>query len=232
MECDRSLRMNWFGGNGFKVACGVLIAMSIQGPALAQAPATPPAQPACMPLADTEVPVGSLVRAKVLGMLDSGHLKPGKGFWVTAERGVIYPGCTIEAEGPIYGTVTSSSKQPGELSVVFDHADCSGQGKRPIKFFLIGVEGPAEAGRRMHDAVPTEVHGSRDIRETVAGTTGHDAKVSENTAAAGMKPGTVRWLNTLTLDPQGGPACSARLASSQGSVQLPPGTILLLGLAQ
>jgi hypothetical protein len=88
-------------------------------------------------------PIDQILRVKVKGTLDSGHLKPGKELWFTVAGGMAYPGCTLEEDSVVYAHVTSasSSKNPNasELSLVFDHADCAGHAKQELKMRLIGL---------------------------------------------------------------------------------------------
>src|SRR5579859_7347695 len=140
-----------------------LVAVSVLTTALSFGQAVTPTAPQgsangaepvpCSRLADTATPVTATVEAKVDG-LDSAHLKLGKEIWFKVARGVSYAGCTLEADAVVYARIksVSSSKDPAaaELSLVFDHADCTGHSKQPLKLRLIGVVGPPDQKHRMH----------------------------------------------------------------------------------
>jgi hypothetical protein len=208
----------------------------------AQAPekqaATPPtpsnaSQPDCPQIADTNIPLGTTIQAKVTGLINA-HLKPGRKIWVNAVNGVIYPECRLENDAAIYGTVTgaSSTKNPdgSELSLQFDSADCTGHSKQKMKLLLVGVLAPPDASGSLHDAVPTEVHGARQITDAVAETNGYDARLNPGGPPHTVHAGAVVGFKNLTLEPQGGPQCSAKMTSTNRNIELGPGTVLLLAL--
>ncbi len=152
---------------------------------------------------------------------------------MNATYGMIFPNCRFETDAAIYGRVTaaSSTKNPNssELALQFDRVDCAGHGKQSMKLFLIGVVAPPDEGGALHDAVPTEVHGgSRNITDTVAGTTAYDEKLNPGGAPHTIKPGAVVGFKNLKLEPQGGPECSARLSSTNRNIELGPGTVLIM----
>jgi hypothetical protein len=194
-------------------------------------------QASCPKLADTEVPTNEVVDARVSGWLDSGHLKPGKEVWLKVAYPIGYQGCTLEGGSVIYGKVMSatSSKDsnPSELSILFDHADCTGQGKKELKFWLIAVVAPPDQSGQSHDAVPTEVAGGgRRISDTVASTTGYDARLNPGGPPNTVKPGIVVGYPKIKLEPSGGPGCSAKLTSTDKSVHLGTGTELIMSLGR
>ena len=200
--------------------------------------ATPPAasdatQPDCPQIADTNIPLGTTIQAKVTGLINA-HLKPGRKIWVNAVNGVIYPECRLENDAAIYGTVTaaSSSKNPdaAELSLQFDSADCTGHSKQKLKLLLVGVLAPPDASGSLHGAVPTEVHGARQITDAVAETNGYDARLNPGGPPHTVHAGAVVGFKNLTLEPQGGPQCSAKMTSTNRNIELGPGTVLLLAL--
>ncbi len=203
------------------------------------AEATPPAAPdpnsqtACARLAEDTIPINSTIEAKVSGTMEATHLKPGKKFWLNAANGMVFPGCRMEQDAAIYGTVTaaSSSKNPdaSELSLLFDSIDCAGHAKQPMNLLVLAVIAPPEESRTSHDAVPTEIRGgSRQISNTVASTDAYDLKLSAGGPPHTVHPGTVVGFKNLTLEPQGGPQCSAKMSSTNRNVALGPGTLLVL----
>jgi hypothetical protein len=193
------------------------------------------AQAACAQIPDSDIPLANTMQAKVTNPLEAAHLKPGKKVWVNAAAGMIYPGCRLDSDAAIYGTVTaaSASKDPAasELSIDFNAADCTGHTKQAMKFVLIGVVAPPGQSRNMHDAVPTQVNGSgRQISDTLSGTSGHDAQLNPGGPSNTVKPGVVVGFKNLKLEPQGGPQCSARMSSTDKNIQLAQGAILLLAV--
>ncbi len=192
-------------------------------------------QAACAQIPDSDIPLANTMQAKVTNPIEASHLKPGKKIWVNAAIGMIYPGCRLENDAAIYGTVTaaSTSKDPAsaELSIDFNSADCTGHSKQNVRFVVIGVVAPPDQLRSSHNAMPTEVSGgARQISNTVAATNGYDAQLNPGGAPDTVKPGVVVGFKNLKLEPQAGPQCSAKLSSSDKNIQLAAGAILLLAV--
>jgi hypothetical protein len=190
----------------------------------------------CSRLADAATPVNATVEAKVDG-LDSAHLKLGKEIWFKVARGVSYAGCTLEADAVVYARVksVSSSKDPvaAELSLIFDHADCTGHAKQPLKLRLIAVLGPPDQKHRMHSEMPAEVSGrGRDITDAVAGTNALDMELNPGGPPHTVRPGIVVGVPQLKLEPTAGPECSDKMTSSNSRIQLGPGSEFLLALTE
>jgi hypothetical protein len=190
----------------------------------------------CAPLADTTISVSSTVEAKVTG-LDSSRLKPGKEIWFKVARGVIYQGCTLEPDSVVYAHVLSATGSKGvtssELSLAFDHADCSGHDQQPFKLRVIAVAGPPDQKHHMHEAMPTQVAGGgRRIDDTVAGTNALDLDLNPGGAPHTVRPGIVVGVPNLKLEPTAGPECSDKLSSTNNKIQLGPGSELILAMTQ
>lgn len=206
-----------------------------KSPAAGQPATGDNAQAACAQIPDSDIPLANTMQAKVTNPLEAAHLKPGKKIWVNAAVGMIYPGCRLDSDAAIYGTVTaaSTSKDPAasELSIDFNSADCTGHSKQPIKFVLIGVVAPPDQLRNLHDAVPNEVNGSaRQISDAAAGTNGLDAHLNPGGPLHTVKPGVVVGFKSLKLEPQGGPQCSGKMTSTDKNIQLSQGAVLLLAV--
>jgi tetratricopeptide (TPR) repeat protein len=200
------------------------------------APGNDAGQLDCQPMSTADRPVDSTIEARVTGGLDSAHLKPGKEIWVKVVYGQIYPGCTLDAESILYGHVMSmtSTKNPdaSELSVQFDHGDCAGHSKKELPLRLIGLVGPPEESKMLHDALPTEVAGGgRQIRDAIASSSAVDENLNPGGPPHTIHAGIVVRLPEAKLDPQGGPGCSAKITSTKRSVQLGPGAELILTMA-
>ncbi len=208
-------------------------AQTQEKPAAPSPAASDTSQPPCRQIADSNIPLGTTIQAKVTGLINA-HLKPGRKIWVNAVNGVIYPECRLENDAAIYGTVTaaSSSKNPdaAELSLQFDSADCTGHSKQKMKLLLVGVLAPPGDSGSLHDAVPTEVHGARQITDAVAETNGYDTRLNPGGPPHTVHAGAVVGFKNLTLEPQGGPQCSAKMTSTNRNIELGPGTVLLLAL--
>ncbi len=73
----------------------------------------------------------------------------------------IAPSCTLIAGATLYGHVlaASASKRASELSLVFDHGDCSGHPKQELSLRIIGVAGGDAQYQAVHNAMPTQVAG-------------------------------------------------------------------------
>jgi hypothetical protein len=184
----------------------------------------------CAPISDADIPVSTTIRAKVTNMIDAAHLKPGKKIWVNSAYGMVYPGCTLEADAAIYGTVTgaASSKNPNasELSLQFNSADCTGHTKQPLKLLVVGVMAPADELKSSKDAMPTELQGGgRQVSDAAANT---NSKLNPGGSSHSIRPGVVLGFKNVKLEPQGGPQCSAKLTSTERNIELSPGSILLM----
>jgi hypothetical protein len=216
-----------------------------KGTMIASASSAPPNvvdQTVC-PSGDTaDLPINQVIEAKVTGSLDSGHLKPGKEVWVKVVNGYVYPGCTLEADSIFYGHVMSStsSKSPdaSELALLFDHGDCTGHAKKELTLRLIGLVGPPDESRRMHNEIAVEVAGgvrqiggSRTGNDATNGLNGLDENLSPGGAPHTVHPGIVVNMPTVKLEPEGGPGCSARITSTNRSVQLGAGSELILTMS-
>jgi len=195
--------------------------------------ATPIATAPCAPNADIGIPVSATIRAKVTGPMDSGHLKVGKDFWLTVQQDIAYPGCKINSGSAIYGHVTSAFSQKNstssELSLVFDHADCYGIGKKAMPLWLIGLIGPQEEYARMHDDLPMgELDSRRSAKTATKILTFNDFKLNPGGAPNTVHPGIVLGMPKLKLEVEGGPGCSARISSTDRSAVLELGSQLIL----
>jgi len=193
--------------------------------------------PACQPDDTVERPVNSAIQARVTGSLDSAHLKPGKEVFVKVVYGLEYPGCTLDEDATLYGHVTAatSSKNPdaSELSLVFDHGDCTGKGKKELSLRLIGVLAPASSDpRHLHEDLPAEVAGgARSVSAAVGSlVNGDDADLNPGGPPHTIRPGIVVRMPGARLEPEGGPSCSARISGPGRSIQLGAGSELILTL--
>jgi len=195
-----------------------------------------PAAASCAALADTSIPTNSTVEAKVTG-LDSSKLKTGKEIWLKVAHGVSYQGCTLETDSVVYAHILSATGGKGatssELSLAFDHADCSGHDKLPFKLRVIAVVGPPGQKRNMHEDMPTQVAGSaRQIDNAVAGTNALDMELNPGGPPHTVRPGIVVGVPNLKLEPTAGPECSDKLSSTASKIQLGPGSELILALTE
>jgi tetratricopeptide (TPR) repeat protein len=184
-----------------------------------------------------DIPIKQTLELRVTGTLDSGRLKPGKEIFGQVVHGLIYPGCTLDANAIVYGHVTavSSSRNPdqAELGLVFDHGDCEGHPRTPLSLHLIALlPPPDEDPNSLHGALPTEVAGGvRQISVAVAESDAYDAQLSEGGKPHTVHPGVVVGIPRTKLEPAGGPACSARITSSSRSVQLGTGAEMILTMS-
>lgn len=199
-------------------------------------PAQPSAAVSCPAMAIDDIPVGSTLAVKTIGMVDSGHLKPGKEIWFKVANGAVYPGCTLETDAPVYARVlsatTTKTSSMAEISLLFDRADCTGHSKQELKMRVVGILAPPEELARMHDATPTKVAGgARKISDNVESANGLDAKLNPGGPPHTVHAGAVVALPKVKLEPQGGPQCSARITSTDKSVQLEQDATLLLVVA-
>ena len=197
------------------------------------APVNETGAPACQQFDNRDWPVYSTIQARVTELMDSSHLKPGKEVFVKVLYGLTYPGCALTQDAILYGHVTAaaSSKNPNssELGLVFDHADCTGHQKQELRLRLIGLVAPLDEARMLHDAMPAEVAGgTRQMSDAVSGSNGRDDNLSPGGPPNTVHPGIVVRLPKVKLEPEGGPGCSARISSSDRTVQLGPGAEVIL----
>jgi hypothetical protein len=184
-------------------------------------------------MAATEVPLGATLAVKSIGMLDSGHLKPGKEIWFKVAKGLSFPGCALDTDDPVYARVlsatTTKTASKAELSLIFDHADYKGHAKQKLDMRLVSVLAPSDVLNRMHDAEPTKVAGgARRITDNIEATNGLDAKLNPGGTPHTVRMGSTVGLPKITLEPQGGPECGANLSSSDKSVQIEQDATFLL----
>lgn len=197
----------------------------------AQEQASEPNIKPCLP-DDVERPVHSTIEASVQFTMDSAHLKPGKSVWVKTTSEFTMPGCTLNQGAVLYGHVVAAASKKtsdtAELSLIFDHADCQGRGKREIPLHLIGIVVVGDP-QNLHTVLPTEVHGgARQISDTEGATDGYDPKLAESITPSIIHPGLVVGDAQLQLEPTSGPECSARIVSGGRSVQMGRGFELIL----
>ncbi len=212
-----------------------------KGTMIASANSAPPNvvdQSACQHGDTTDRPIQTTIQARVTGGLDSAHLKPGKEVFVKVVYGLAYPGCTLDEDAILYGHVTAatSSKNPSasELSLVFDHGDCTGHAKKELTLRLIGVVAPADqSSRHLHEELPTEVAGgARSIQTAIADLVNvDDQDLNPGGPPHTVHPGIVVNMPTVKLEPEGGPGCSARISSANRSIELGAGSELILTMS-
>jgi tetratricopeptide (TPR) repeat protein len=187
----------------------------------------------CGPADERDRPVESTILAKVTGLIDSSRLKVGKEFTIKVVNEYSYPGCTLAVDSVLYGHATevNSSKGPGsELALVFDHGDCEGQFKKPLSLNLIAMIAPPDQYVGMHSALPNQVAGGGRAIAAAAANTGlpEDFNLNPGGPPKTMHVGMVSGIPQLKLEPQAGPGCSARISSTEHSVHLGIGAMLLL----
>jgi hypothetical protein len=194
-------------------------------------------EPDCGPPDERPRPLSATIEAKVTGLLDSAHLKPGKEIYVKLVNDWRYPGCDLAAGSLLYARVTAASslKTPelSELSVKFDHGQCANIAEKKVSLRVIGLIAPPDQFKGQHSVMPSAVAGrGRDI-STSAGEMGEfaqDQNLNPGGAPHTVHPGIVAGIPTMKLEPQGGPACSDKFTSSEGSVRLGVGSELLLAM--
>lgn len=194
-------------------------------PQSSAAPPAPVAHP-CYPMANIGIPSRVAIEAKVTG-LDSTHLQAGKEIWFKIARPFYYPGCSLDADSVVYARVVSVS--PTELSLDFDHADCNHHDRQPLKLRIIGIVGPPDESRRLHDEIPTEVAGGvRQIGAAIYATDEFDEELNPGGPPHTIRPGVVVGIKNLKLEPTRGAECSDRISTDADKIQLAPGSELLL----
>jgi tetratricopeptide (TPR) repeat protein len=197
------------------------------------------ATPACPATDDRDRPIGSTIQAKVTGLLDAAHLKPGREVNAKVVNECAFPGCTLPRGSVLYGHVTESrsSKDPesAELALIFDHGECGGGPKKAISLTLIGLVASPDQFVGLHSVLPTEVAGSgRKISTAAADTASDFEEINLNPGGAPhtVHPGIVAGLPHLKLEPEAGLGCSTRITSTDRTLRLGVGSQLILTMQQ
>lgn len=191
--------------------------------------------PACESADPRDRPIGSTIQAKVTGLIDSAHLKPGKKLFVKIINEWSFPGCTLPAGSLLYGHVTEAraTKNPDSsaLSLVFDQAECGGGPKQPVSLTVIGLIASPDQFVGLHSVLPSEVAGGGRNISSLAGDI--DSSYPEPNLNPGgpphtVHPGIVVGLPQLKLEPHGGPGCSTKITSTGHTLRLGVGSQLIL----
>ena len=189
----------------------------------------------CQPIDAGDSPLTSTIEAKVTLSLDAGHLKPGKEISAQVVNEWLDPQCKLPKGSTLYGHVTASasSKSPGasELALVFDHGECEGKGKKELTLKIIGLVGPPDGFEGLQNVMPTEVAGgSRSISTAAANIDSFALTINLNPGGPPhtVHPGIVAGMPKLKLQPEGGPACSARISSADRDIRLDTGAEFIL----
>ena len=190
---------------------------------------------ACPTLNTSSIPLNATIEAKVPNLVDAGHLKPGKEIYVTAATEWSDPECILHQGATIYGRVMAASapKNTGsaQLAVQFDHADCVGQDKKKLAMRLIGLAVPTgdSGDSALHSVLPTEIQGrGRQVSQTAAMLEGMDIPFNAGGPPNTVHPGIVVGMPGAELEPLKGPGCSDRILTSEHTLRLGPGTVLVL----
>lgn len=180
-------------------------------------------------------PIASTIQAKVTGLIDAAHLKPGKKIFVKIVNEWSFPGCTLPRGSLLYGHVTDarSTKNPDSstLSLVFDQGECGGGQKKPLSLTIIGLIASPDQFVGLHSVLPSEVAGGGRSISALAGDL--DSSFPELNLNPGgpphtVHPGIVVGLPHLKLEPHGGPGCSTRITSTDHTLRLGVGSQMIL----
>jgi hypothetical protein len=166
-------------------------------------------------------------------VLDSGHLKVGQEVWVKVVHRFHFSGCALNEGSAVYAHVMSavSQKNPNssELSLAFDHADCEGHKKMVLPLRLIALLGPPDDSETMHEQAPVGLQGaSRSAAIPFLAGIMNDQRLNPGGTLQNVHPGIVVGMPKTKLEITGGPGCSARISSTNRSIQLMRGTTLFL----
>lgn len=177
----------------------------------------------CRPLSGSTVGTNSAMAVSVPGLMDAGHLKPGKQFYVKVMNGWQDPECTLDDGAFIYGKITEAGRDSNgklQLGLKFERADCRGHANKPLGLRLIGVVGPAEH-RDLHDELPSEVAGgARTIESVVVAENFEDMDLNPGGLPHTIQPGIVVRFPKLKIDLGAAPGCSDRLTSTDSILRI------------
>jgi len=190
-------------------------------------------QAECQSSSLMDIPSAATIQAKVAGLVDSAHLKAGKEIWVTVESPLNYPGCRLESGAAIYGRILSATTQKdsgtAELSIAFNRADCDGHPNMQMPFRLVGLTAPPDRTEKMHDELPMgPININGNLRTAKKAANLGDFDLNPGGAADTVHPGVVVGMPKVKLELTGGPACSARITSTDSSVRLITGSQMIL----
>jgi hypothetical protein len=185
----------------------------------------------CPRFEDRDLPTDTTIEAKVVSLLDSNHLRPGKEVQVKVVHDWQSAQCMLAAGSILYGHVTASEGSKtaagSRLALVFDHGECEGRPKREMSLKIIGLVAPPDQYVGIHSVLPAEVAGSgRQISRQIVGE--YDDNLNPGGPPHTVHPGIVFGFPKTKLDPVGGPACSAIITSSEPSVRLWTGSEFIL----
>lgn len=182
-----------------------------------------------------DLPTNETIEAQLIGSLDSKHAKPGQSINLKVVHEWTGPGCRLPQGAWLYGKVLESSAGKGssELALMIDQGDCMEKKKKQLSLRTIGLVGPPDDRKALHDAMPTEIRGAKSISATAAEM---GLQLDENLNPGGPRgtvhPGIVLAAKGIKLTPEGGPQCSALLTSAESSVHLGLGSELILTMQQ
>jgi len=180
---------------------------------------------------DRDRPLNTTLQGRVTNLIDSAHTKPGREVTLTLVIGWQDDECLLSSGALLYGHVVASTKSPGSsgLALVFDHGDCYTGGKKPLTLRVIGLIGPPDALIALHTVLPSEVAGARSISRMAGATVmAEDLDLNPSGPPHTVHPGVVVGMPDVTLDPLGGPGCSALLTSNGKDIHLGVGAQVLL----
>jgi hypothetical protein len=193
---------------------------------------------ACADEANVSQPLNTTIQGKVVGLLDTAHLKAGSKVMLKMATSWQNGACELPLDSVLYGHVTEarSTRSPdsSELSLVFDAGECSDRGKlekTALSLRIIGLVGPADQFVGIQSAMPVEVSGGgRDI--TAASRSIGSAAIPINLNPDGppdtVKHGIVKGIPGVKLEPEGGPGCSARITGTGRSIHFGDGSQFIL----
>jgi hypothetical protein len=183
-----------------------------------------------------DLPTNVTIDAQLVGSLDSKRTKPGQPITLKVVQEWTGPGCKLPAGAMLYGKVVQASGGKGnsELALKFDEGDCAEQRKKQLALRTIGLAGPPDERKALHDAMPTEMRGGgRQISDTAAAM---GLQLDENLNPGGapntVHPGIVVGAKGIKLTPEAGPQCSALLSSTESSVHIGLGSEFILTMEQ
>jgi hypothetical protein len=214
---------------GQSVSCSPTASQSQQSTPIEIPPAPPPAsvrESDCPPLVDRYLPINKTIEARVTTPLDSARLRPGKKIWANSLFEEVDPECHMLRDAVIYGSVIkatfSKKSSASELGLQFDRVDCLGHPALAMKLTLIAIVAPESSrSETVHSVLP-----GLGISDPY----GWDQRLDPGGPPNFVHPGEVVGFKKMSLDPNGGPKCSARLTSADRRIELGLGTVLVLAV--
>ncbi len=174
------------------------------------------------------------IRAQLVGNLNAKLLQADQPVFAKVEEEWSGQGCLLRQDALLKGRILSASlhqnKQPSEVSVLFESAECGGPGLKPLALTLAAVLAPESDHAQDHYVPLSEAIGLAPAGGIRGAGSAAAIAVFEprQSRPLSIQPGTVYGIAQLKLRVGTGPEASSVLYSSARNVQLESRSVLVL----